>query len=241
MVADAAATVRPRPSGAADRIFFGSMALVMLVTVFIGFAPTYYLMRWTGAPELSPLVHLHGVVLTLWFLLFLAQTALVGAGRTDVHRVLGAGGAALAVVIVILGTTVAIVRERPPIPSLNVRQFLLLPLTIMTLYALFVALGVHYRRRADHHKRLMLLASLSLLVPAISRWGVPVGLPGPVVGMIVTAIYLLAAWAYDWSRLGRVHPAMQWGGLLLLASMPFLRWFFGQTDAWQAVAALLVG
>jgi hypothetical protein len=240
MVADTSVTVRLRLSGVADRIFFGSMALVMLVTVFIGFARTYYLMRWTGAPDLSPLVHLHGVVLTSWFLVFFAQTILVSAGRTDVHRVLGAGGAALAVAVVTLGTTVAIIRDHPPIPSLNVRQFLLLPLTIMVLFALFVGLGFRYRRRADHHKRLMLLASLSLLVPAISRWGIPVGLPGPVVGMIVTSVYLLAAWAYDWSRLGRVHPAMQWGGLLLLASMPF-RWLFGQTDAWQTVAALLVG
>ncbi len=238
------ATVHPsrlRVRLSADRIFFGSMALAMLVTVFIGFAPTYYLMRWTGAPPLPLLVHLHGIAFTLWFLFFFAQTALVSAGRTDLHRLLGMGGLALAVALVILGGSLAILGDRAgtPRPFMDGRAFLLLPLTILALFAIYVSVGYRYRRRADYHKRLMLLASLAMLVPAIARWRVP-GLPGPLTGMIVTAFYLGIAWTYDWRRLGRLHPALLWGGLLLLASMPF-RWLFGHTAAWQGFAGMLLG
>jgi hypothetical protein len=223
-----------------DRIFFGSMALAMLATVFVGFSPTYYLMRWTDAPALAPLVHLHGIAFSLWFVGFFVQTALISARRADLHKALGAGMIALAVAMVILGLNIAIGGDRAgtPRPFMDGRAFLLLPLTILALFVTYLTLGYRYRRRSDYHKRLMLLASLVMLVPAIARWRVP-GLPGPVVGMIVTSFFLFVAWGYDWRRLGRIHPALLWGGLLLLASMPF-RWLFGRTQAWQNFAAFLL-
>jgi hypothetical protein len=223
-----------------DRIFFGSMALAMVATVFVGFAPTYYLMRWTAAPALAPLVHLHGIVFSLWYVGFFTQTALISGGRTDLHKALGAGMIALAVAMVVLGLTIAIAGDRAgtPRPFMDGRAFLLLPLTILALFVVYVALGYRYRRRSDYHKRLMLLASLAMLVPAIARWRVP-GLPGPIVGMIVSSLFLFLAWGYDWRRLGHIHPVLLLGGLLLLASMPF-RWLFGRTLAWQHFAGFLL-
>jgi hypothetical protein len=57
-------------------------------------------------------VHIHGLVFTSWVLLFLAQTILVATDRTDLHRKLGAGGAVLAALLLIMGTTTAILRSR---------------------------------------------------------------------------------------------------------------------------------
>ena len=65
-----------------DRLFFTGMALVSLLTMLVGFAPTYFL-RNTDLPPLTSFYHLHGLVFTAWILLFLAQTALVAAHRTD--------------------------------------------------------------------------------------------------------------------------------------------------------------
>jgi hypothetical protein len=66
------------------------MALASALTVFTGFARTYYLRSVFDGPAVpTPLVHLHGAVFTAWILVFVAQTSLVAARRTDLHRRLG--------------------------------------------------------------------------------------------------------------------------------------------------------
>ena len=99
------ATVVARPSSLAtpapvlpgrrfDHFFFSSMALLMLATVFVGFAPTYYLTGVFRAPLPSLIIHLHGAAFSCWILLLVTQTSLVSAGRVDIHRRLGIGGTA---------------------------------------------------------------------------------------------------------------------------------------------------
>src|ERR1017187_8220593 len=75
-----------------DHVFFSGMALVMLATVFVGFAHTYYLAGVFHAPLPSPIVHLHGAAFSCRIRLLVAQTSLVSAGRLDIHRRLGIAG-----------------------------------------------------------------------------------------------------------------------------------------------------
>jgi hypothetical protein len=83
-----------RPSAAPakrrrERLFYTGMAAAFLLVVFAGFARTYYLRPYFGAPLLTPLLRLHGLVFSAWIVLLLAQTALVAAKRTPLHRRLG--------------------------------------------------------------------------------------------------------------------------------------------------------
>jgi len=81
------------------------MSIAVVVTVFAGFAPTYYLRpRFTTTP-LMPLLHLHGLVFTSWIALFLIQTTLVAAHRTDIHRRLGIAGGVIATLVVMVGVS----------------------------------------------------------------------------------------------------------------------------------------
>ena len=99
-----------------DRWFFGGMAAVAALAVFAGFAPTYYLKGLYGTPALSTVRHLHGIVFTLWMILFLVQTTLISARRHSWHRRLGIAGTGLAGVMLIVGTAVAIAAARHPQP-----------------------------------------------------------------------------------------------------------------------------
>ena len=74
------ASVRPRT----DRAIYTWAALVAVLIVFAGFARSYYLKGLFGTPALTGLVHLHGVVMSLWFALFATQVWLVARGRTGV-------------------------------------------------------------------------------------------------------------------------------------------------------------
>ena len=74
-----------------DHLFFSAMALLILATVFVGFARTYYLAGVFHAPLPSLIIHLHGAAFSCWILLLVTQTSLVSAGRVDIHRRLGSG------------------------------------------------------------------------------------------------------------------------------------------------------
>src|SRR5438876_11241063 len=69
-----------------DHLFFSAMALLILATVFVGFARTYYLAGVFHAPLPSLIIHLHGAAFSCWVLLLVTQTSLVSAGRVDIHR-----------------------------------------------------------------------------------------------------------------------------------------------------------
>lgn len=85
-----------------ERVFYTCMAAAFAVTVFAGFARTYYLRPFFDPKPLVTILHLHGLVFTSWVVLLVVQTALVAKRRTDVHRRLGVAGAALAALMVVV-------------------------------------------------------------------------------------------------------------------------------------------
>src|SRR3981081_2457090 len=148
------------------------MALLMLVTVFVGFAPSYYLAGLFRAPLPSPIIHLHGAAFSCWILLLVTQTSLVSAGRVDIHRRLGIAGFLLACTMVILGVLAAtdsLVREAGP-PGRDPLFFYVIPLSNMLVFATLIFFAFRARSHPPAHKRLILLATLALLVAAIARW-----------------------------------------------------------------------
>jgi hypothetical protein len=113
-----------------DNVFFSGMAILILVTVFVGFARTYFLAGVFRAPLPSLLVHIHGAVFSSWILLLITQTTLVTAGRVDIHRRLGLAGFGLACLMVVLGVLTAsklLGRGISPVPIFDAQTFTLFP------------------------------------------------------------------------------------------------------------------
>jgi hypothetical protein len=225
------AVVRPR--------FFGIVAIAMSAFMALGFARTYYLRGAFDLPPLSALLHLHGVVFTAWLAVFILQTRLVAWQRIDLHRKLGMASVGLAVLVVVLGVATAVdAAARVPLrPSGRTgAQFVIIPLTTIALFAVFVALGVALRKKAAAHKRLMVLAMIAILGPATARLAGLLGLREYVTSLQLAVSMLFVAWCLiaDW-RAGRgVHPAFAIGGFVILASWP-LRLWVSKTDTWQRV------
>ena len=224
-----------------DRRFYTGMAVAIFVTVFAGFAPTFYLKTWFAAPPLPALVLAHGLAFSGWIALFLAQTVLIAGKRPDLHRKLGVIGAILAAGMVILGVAAATwsIRANHTPPGIDPRSFLALPFFAITLFAGFVVLGLSLRRRAQTHKRLMLLATIAMLDAAIARLpGVlALGLP---VAYGLQDLFLVACALYDVATRRRVHPVYVLGGLAILVSQP-LRLIVSQTPLWLAFGDWLKG
>ena len=226
-----------------DRRLYIWFAVFMPIIVLAGFARTYYLKGFFGNPPLpSLLVHLHGLVMTSWVVLFVTQVSLVATRRTRTHQRLGVFGAVLAAIVIVVGVLTAIVAAaRGATPGPPALQFLVVPLGDMLVFAILIGTALYLRRRLDIHKRLMLLAAVNLLPPAI------VGIPlhfietgGPLVFFGLTDLCLLACVAFDTIKNRRLHPVFLWGTLLFVASQP-LRLMLAGTDIWMRFATALVG
>ena len=122
--------------------------------------------------------------------------------------------------------------------GIDPRRFLIVPLFAVGLFAVFVVAGIRARRDPQRHKRLMLLATIALLPPAIARWVLLLGL-GPPVVLAVSTLFLLPLVGWDLKTRRRLHPATLWGGLLLVVSGP-LRLALAQTDGWLVLSDWLV-
>jgi hypothetical protein len=225
-----------------DRPLYLLAAVLIPLIVLAGFARTYYLKGFFAAPALpSFIVHVHGIVMTAWVVLFIVQVTLVAKRRTKTHQQLGILGAVIAALVVIVGVLTALyAAARGATPGPPPLSFLIIPLGDMVVFAIFIGAALYYRKRLDIHKRLMLLAAMNLLPPAIAR--IPLAFitnNGPLAFYGLTDLCLLGFVAFDTIRHRRLHPAFIWGSLLLIVLQP-LRLLLAGTDAWLSFAAALV-
>src|ERR1044072_2643032 len=162
-----------------DRPLYLLAAIVVPLIVLAGLARTYYLKGLFSTPPLpSRFVHFHGIVMTAWVALFIVQVSLVAKRRTKTHQRLGVLGAVLAALVVVVGILTALFAAARVLNDPNLvippsnpppLQFLVVPLGDMVIFAILITAALYYRKRLDIHKRLMLLAAINLLVPAVAR------------------------------------------------------------------------
>ncbi|HQR35580.1 MAG TPA: hypothetical protein PLK30_22765 [Blastocatellia bacterium] len=239
------ATTLPRTNRQTERRFFMLLASLIALFVFAGFARTYYLRPLFMPAPLTPLVHLHGLVFTLWVILLIVQTQLVAAGRADIHRRLGVAGIVLAALMEVFGILVplAAAKDGDHLKGMTVASTMAIQLMNTVTFPILFGAAIYFRRQPAMHKRLMLLASLAIMSPAYVRilrqccTAIPVR---PVfIAYLLVDLTVLALFVYDWRTQGRIHRATLWGGLLVLIAHP-LRFWLGTTSMWESIANWLV-
>lgn len=218
------------------------MGLIALLVVIAGFFPTYVEPMLAGKFVAKPFVHLHGAVFTLWILMSILQPWLVVSGMAGTHRKVGIYGAMLAFAVIFMGVLMAFISAKVDIANgedIRPKAFLLIPLTDMMLFALFVGLGLFHRRQPEIHKRLMLLATVAILPAAFARLLGNLGFENVTLTILIMNSFVFAALIYDWLRRRTVHPAYLLGGALLLI-VHFLRDLVAPTPQWRDIAEQLL-
>jgi len=231
--------------GRRDPFFFG-LSIVLLLTVLAGFLPTLYLRAFHDLPPLPGHLHVHGAILTGWFVWLVVQTSLIRTNRVAHHRRLGALGSILGLAVVFAGP-LATFNLVPRIraaglnldmdvsalgvsglgSAMSIARFLsgtvIWPnIASVVTFAVLLLAALLFRRRSDTHKRLMMLASISIVGPAlarISRWPGLGGEQGLFIPLALVLL-LLAVVLHDVVLTKRVHGAT-WLGAAFVVLMTF--------------------
>ena len=221
-------TTHPRSR---HHLFVLAYAWVLLLIVLAGFAPSLYLRFAFDQPPLLPYLYLHGAFITGWFVWLLVQAALINSCKPLLHRQLGYAGAAYGVLVVIGGLMASLGQVSHDLsqgltfdttieaadPDLGsgitylafISHEVWISIADLLSFAMLLGAAVWLRSRFDIHKRLMLLAALVIVNPALGRlarlkfFG---GEGGPFVNCALLAL-LAALLLYDWLTLKKIHTA----------------------------------
>lgn len=241
--------------------FFG-MSWMMLVTAIIAFGWSVGSGSHVSFEPMPTYLIVHGIVLTAWFVWFAFQTTLVRTGRRSLHPQTGKIGVFIAVAVIAASPMVTLNfparlkgmgldwnSDMSEFPALGIEGMSMLDFVTMliggnfaalVLFALYFAGAIYWRKRADIHKRLMLLASLMLFPPAlarISRWPGLGGEDSPFVPAVFLSL-LATLILYDLVRNRRVHRTTV-VGLIMFAAINVLVIGLAQSEAGVSFARSL--
>jgi hypothetical protein len=240
----AIATAPVRRSVSPDRIFFPSMCLLILVTVWLGFAPTYYAAGMVLAKLPAPIIHVHAVVFTLWLLTLIVQIGLVSAKKVHLHRKLGLWGFGLAAVMIVVGLMAATNSLRrdfaPPGSGLDPGVFYIVPFGSILLFAAFIGWAYSVRRRPVEHKRLIIFATLVILGAAIGRFPQTIAPMGPLAMNLIAIGIMVPLLVYDLATLKKINRVTIIS-FLVIGVWLFLRVPLGMTTPWLKFATFMHG
>jgi hypothetical protein len=238
--------------------FYVTMAAIFVAIAFGGFFGTYWLQLARGTFDGSSMMHVHGLLFSLWTLFFLSQALLVANGKLKKHRAWGLLGISLATAMLFTGLAVAIQGLQARLDAGYgdpARAFTIVPVTGILMFAGFVAAAIVNLKRSEWHKRLMLVATVSILQAALARFfflaatgggpgmrpglGPPLPIEKTMAAGVITTLMIVAAMIHDRRSHGRVHPAYWWG-LAVTVAVQLLRPVIGYTDAWYRFTDLLL-
>jgi hypothetical protein len=235
MIAQAIAMPRAR-----TRTGYVLVGLLIAAVAVAGFWRSYFGPLLASNVDEPPLIHFHVVVYVGWLVLLVAQAGFAAAGRVDLHVKLGRLGIGYGVLVIVVGLLVGfgmfVVRVRAgAAPEALGRLFG--PVIDMLIFAPLFAAAIYFRRRPELHKRLMILATTTLLVAAVGR--MRAFIPSFVLVQLVWSAPILVAMAYDYAKQKIVHPVYAFGLVLLLLESQPVRMAARTSETWRSFGAWL--
>jgi hypothetical protein len=228
-----------------SRYFYFQMSLFCMAVAFLGFWPSYWGRMVAGTLHEAPVSHLHGIIFFGWSLYIVYQSWLGASGQVVRHRAVGLIGVSFATAMVIFGVMVSIQVMHELAAAGRAAYGVSLASISMSNIALFAGLIVFALiniRRPEWHKRLMIMAAISILGAPLAR-PLMVNLhmppPAPLSDWLVCVI-ALAPMLHDWRTRGRVHNAT-WLAFAAILAVRLVRIPLADTQGWHDAVGWLSG
>ena len=225
--------------GPTVRLFFVALSIVFVAVAALGFGPNQ-IDHIAGKLPISAVGQSHGVLMVAWLLTFVTQAVLAAKGRMDLHRRLGTYGIGLGVAVwlsVVALTIRGLTDAELPLEK-RIDQSVA-TLYVVVVFLLLFVMAIRLRTDPPWHKRLLAIATIALLQPAVDRFRrLPSMATGfwPQVACLDVLLVLLAC--FDVTSLKRIHPATLVGGGILFGGQCVVAVLYG-ADWWPPLTVRL--
>lgn len=214
--------------------FYLIITILLFMVVLLGFGRTFFLRPFFPQPahlsmeSLPTGIFIHGILMTLWYVLLITQSALVNVKRVQLHMKLGWALAAVAVLLVVFAIPVMMGFA----PRLVELGFISLDnpgavqfqnmlwtndLSSILVFGTLITIGMLNRKNIALHRTMMLFGSMAFTAPASFRmlqWVLPqYAMPGM---MLLFVLFPLSVGVHDWIRAKKFPWYPFWGFLALL-------------------------
>jgi len=214
--------------------FYFQISILMTMLIIFGFAHSL-MPRLVRAPYSIPFsLTVHILLFTVWLVLLLIQCGLIRADRLTAHRALGLGSLAIGVMLPVAGIWVTlqmgvIHQQRHEASSSGI----LFPLTDMLHFVPLYGLAMLWRRFPSYHKRLIILATITLSRAAYFRY--PPWLHPDLWVLFAEDALMLICIGRDLIAERRIHPVYR-VACPALASVQMLENGVVGTEIWQQIS-----
>jgi len=214
--------------------FYYKISLLLTALIIFGFAHSL-VPRLVKAPYCIPVaLTVHIVLFSAWLILLLVQCGLIRADRRNAHRLLGMTSLAIGIVLPVAGIWVTlqmgvIHQQRHEASSGGI----IYPLADMVHFVPLYALAMLWRHEPAYHKRLIILATITLSRAAYFRYP-PFLHPDLWVFFAEDALMLICI-GRDLIIERRIHPVYR-VAFPVLATAQAIECSLAGTEMWQHIA-----
>ena len=153
----------------------------------------------------TPIVIVHGAFMTGWFVLLCYQAYIVRQNKLGLHQRLGKLSMILVAAFTVLTVKVSLDFSRGHGSDATLIANLAVLANFLSLYVLAIHFAI--KKRVQVHKRLMLVASIALILPAFSRFTDAFDLPQELSIPLYFLFLLVIPAIHDVVRQRRLHIA----------------------------------
>lgn len=232
--------------------FYLIITILLLLVVLLGFGPRFFLRAFFDQPGHLQMDHLpvylilHGILMTLWYVLLVVQSALVKTKNIKLHMRLGLGLGIIAILVVIFAIPV-MMGFAPRMVSLGYLgvddadgiwfQNVMWTNDLLALitFSCMVGIGFLDRKNKPLHRTMMLFASMAFTGPATARlfeWMAPsLVMEGT---LLLFVLFPISVIGHDWVKVKKLPKYPSWGFLVLIL-MIGLTFFLPSTEFWKAI------
>ena len=226
------------------RSAYSRFALLLLLITVISLVPQYLATLLSAPSEMSVELAVHGAAFLAWYILFTLQCGLVSVGQVSTHRKLGYLSIPFAAFLIVSGAAMLIGTMKSFQPDWTDQHLLSRTSFVWAIFHTLLSFGTFYilaivlRQRSSLHKRLMILASLSMMAASITRFAYLPIIPidGTAFSLLSTYLLLAIPLVIDRRERGRIHPVLIYGTGIYVATQLLAMGVLPATDLGRVLA-----
>ncbi len=144
----------------------GYILILLIPLTFLGFLKTYFNQIPTFEENITPYIHVHAIIASIWILVLITQPLLIRNRKNKLHNKIGKISYILFPLLILsfIPQMIRIINSDNP-------QVLFFPLADSISLTIFYSLAIYYRKTLSKHMRYMIGTAIVFLGPTIGRIG----------------------------------------------------------------------